>query len=150
MAAAAPLIAVPRNLYKHFAVLTVAITVCVAVFADGENKQAIAEKIEQRQEARVKRAQAERAASQQNVAGLRDNRGHVVNGNNDVGAPPPVGLTIVPVLNEVGEPTLAAAVRRQAQRKPVRKSLAVLPPGLPASPGMQADPPPKLAVPPPL
>lgn len=148
MATAAPLIAVPKNLYKHFAVLTVAITACVAIFADGENKQALAEKIEQHQAARAQRAEAAGAASQASVGGLRDNRGDAVNGNDDVGIPPPVGPTVL-ALGKSGEPTLAAAVRLQVQPKPARKVPAVLPPGMPVSPNFQASPPPKIGGTPP-
>lgn len=51
---------VPVKMYKHFAVVTVGLTATIALFADGENREAAASHIEGRQEqARVQ------AASQQ-------------------------------------------------------------------------------------
>lgn len=135
MAAPAPLISVPKNLYKHFAVLTLVITASVAIFADGENKQVVVEQIEKHQAAKVRRAEAHRA-SDQTVNGLRDNR-LVTGGNDDIGTPPPVSPQVATFADgELGEPDLAAAVRRQAPRKPARKLPAVLPPGMAPAPGL--------------
>lgn len=36
-------------MFRHFAVITLAITFCLAMFADGEKRQAITEQVEQRQ-----------------------------------------------------------------------------------------------------
>ena len=32
---------IPAKIYRHFAVVTIAITLCIAMFADGENRQAL-------------------------------------------------------------------------------------------------------------
>ena len=64
-------------------------------------------------------------------------------GNDDVGAPPPVGPTILPAVAELGEPDLCRCAP-QAQRKPARKLPAALPPGMPAGTN-QAGPMPKIA-----
>ena len=40
---------VSTKLYRHFAVVTVVITVCVALFADGETRATVADEIETRQ-----------------------------------------------------------------------------------------------------
>lgn len=51
---------VPVKLYKHFAVVTVVLTATIALFADGENREAVANHIEQREEqARLQRASQE-------------------------------------------------------------------------------------------
>ncbi len=51
---------VPAKLYKHFAVVTVVLTAMIALFADGENREAIASHVEQREEqARIERASQE-------------------------------------------------------------------------------------------
>jgi len=48
------------RIYRHFAVVTLLLTGAVAVFADGENRQALAEEIAEREEqGRVARASAE-------------------------------------------------------------------------------------------
>lgn len=147
MAAAAPLISVPKNLCKHFAVLTLVITACVAIFADGESRQALTEQIEHRQAAVEQRVQAARAADQQraaNLGGLLDNRGNAVSANDDVGEAPQVEPTALLLSGEVREADLAAAVARPAQRKSVRRLPPVLPPGLPASPILQPGSPPAI------
>jgi hypothetical protein len=137
MATRAPLISVPKNLYKHFAVLTVTITACVAIFADGENKQVVAKQIEQHQAAVAKRGRFTGGGTQQTIGGLRDNRGYVVRGNDDLGAPPPVAPE-EPMLavGEVNEGDLAGAAPRRAQRAASRKLPAVLPPRMPKNPGL--------------
>lgn len=51
---------VPVKLYKHFAVVTVVLTATIALFADGENREAVAHQMEQREEeARLERASQE-------------------------------------------------------------------------------------------
>lgn len=67
---------VPLKMYKHFAVITVGLTVMMALFADGENRQAVAEHIEQRQR------EAELQAASQQITGpprlvRRDNEQNV-------------------------------------------------------------------------
>lgn len=51
---------VPLQMYKHFAVITVVLTATLALFADGENREALNEHLEERQ-----REQELQAASQQ-------------------------------------------------------------------------------------
>lgn len=41
----APAIPVPKNMFRHFAVVTVLITACIALFADGERRDAIGAEI---------------------------------------------------------------------------------------------------------
>lgn len=43
------------GMYRHFAVLTVAVTLMLVIFADGENRQAVAAEIEAQQNAEVAR-----------------------------------------------------------------------------------------------
>lgn len=51
---------VPAKLYRHFAVVTVVLTATIALFADGEGREAVSGHIEQRQEdARIQRASQE-------------------------------------------------------------------------------------------
>ena len=50
MAKPAPMIPVSPKLYRHFAVATVAITACLAVFADGEQRQEIEQVVASRQQ----------------------------------------------------------------------------------------------------
>ena len=51
---------VPVKMYKHFAVVTVGMTAMIALFADGENREAAAGHIENRhEEARVRAASQE-------------------------------------------------------------------------------------------
>ena len=49
--------AIPPRLYRHFALVTVATTAMLAFFADGENRQAISNRVEaKQQETAVRRA----------------------------------------------------------------------------------------------
>ncbi|RPF70482.1 hypothetical protein [Aurantiacibacter spongiae] len=51
---------IPLKMYKHFAVTTVAMTGMLAMFADGENRQAMEAHVEQHQEdVRIRKASAE-------------------------------------------------------------------------------------------
>jgi len=53
--------AVPPKMYRHFAVFTIALTAGLAMFADGENREAIAARIDQQQhDAELRRASAAR------------------------------------------------------------------------------------------
>ena len=56
MSRAAPTIPVSAKMYRHFAVVTVTITTCLAIFADGENRQALAEEVAARQQQNELRA----------------------------------------------------------------------------------------------
>ena len=51
---------VPVTMYRHFAVVTVALTFALAIFADGENRAAMAEELdEQQQQAELRQQSAE-------------------------------------------------------------------------------------------
>lgn len=53
------LIKVPPRMYRHFAVVTVLLTLCIAIFADGENREAISAEIRsQNQLAEMRQADA--------------------------------------------------------------------------------------------
>lgn len=53
---------VPQKAYRHFAVVTVVVALLLALFANGESRQAVAEEMAQRDEqARLERISAERA-----------------------------------------------------------------------------------------
>lgn len=58
MSRAAPIVAVSPKMLRHFATVTVAITFCVAIFADGEGREAIQEQLAAR-EARTNMLHAE-------------------------------------------------------------------------------------------
>lgn len=49
MARVAPPLPVSPKLFRHFAVITVVVTACVAMFADGEGREAIAAQVAERQ-----------------------------------------------------------------------------------------------------
>jgi hypothetical protein len=49
MAQSAPIIPINAKMYRHFAIATVMITGCLALFASGENREALAETIEAQQ-----------------------------------------------------------------------------------------------------
>lgn len=53
--------AITAKMYRHFAVITVALTLTLALFADGENRQAVAEEVERvERENELARAEAEK------------------------------------------------------------------------------------------
>lgn len=52
--------AVKPGMYRHFAVLTVACTVLLVIFADGENREAVAAEMEAQQDSDAERAAASR------------------------------------------------------------------------------------------
>ena len=54
-------LAIPPKMYRHFAVVTVLITLLIAIFADGENRQAIGSELKaQQQQTELRRAEAEK------------------------------------------------------------------------------------------
>jgi hypothetical protein len=145
MAAPPPLFAVPKNLYKHFAVVTVAITFCVALFADGAQREEIAEQISAHQAAKAREMKQNLPPDGRMVGGMRDNRGggnsYVINNNPDVGDMP--GGRLVPTvmtLDRLGMPQEGEQLRnsdRAADETEERKKmLPVLPPGMAPLPGM--------------
>ncbi|PLK26017.1 hypothetical protein [Novosphingobium sp. TH158] len=53
-------IPVPPKMYRHFAVITVVITACIAVFADGERREAIGAELKaEQQQAALRQAEAD-------------------------------------------------------------------------------------------
>lgn len=69
IAAALP---VDARMYRHFAAITLAVTALVALFADGENRQAIADEVEARETRReLREQQAERPGFSRDLAAHR-------------------------------------------------------------------------------
>jgi len=138
MAAKPPIIAVPKSLYKHFAVLTIVVTMTVAMFADGSNREELERQVAEHQ-ARLaqERAEAEEAR-QPMIGGLHDRRSYVVDGNPDVGAVPVAANEsgIMPDYGgrEFGYGELPPKTARQLNQLPKRKMPPVLPPGMAPSP----------------
>jgi hypothetical protein len=138
-----PILAVPKNLYKHFAVVTVAVTLCVAMFADGAKREQIAEQVAAHQ--RAKAQERHKAAEERRiVAGLRDNRGgrsYVINNNPDVGSVPsgPIHTIAYPIggVDEFGEPGLRPGALDQPLQAIEPKLPPVLPPGMSPIPGVR-------------
>jgi len=62
MARALPSV-IPPNMYRHFALVTVLLTGTIAMFADGENREAAAAQIEQQQEQETREQQASAKAA---------------------------------------------------------------------------------------
>jgi hypothetical protein len=50
--------AIPLKMYRHFAVVTLALTSAIALFADGENRAAVAEHIAEQQQANALRRES--------------------------------------------------------------------------------------------
>lgn len=60
MSRKAPIIPVDARMYRHFAIATVLITGCLAMFASGENREALADTIEaQQRKVEMEQAQAQ-------------------------------------------------------------------------------------------
>lgn len=60
MSRSAPIVPIDGKMYRHFAIATVLITGCLAMFADGENREAMANTIEaQQRQAAVQQAEQE-------------------------------------------------------------------------------------------
>ena len=66
------------KVYRHFAVITIAVTACIGLFADGENTEAVRSRIEERQSRNhVLKAEAEKLGARRLTAGklhLRDEK----------------------------------------------------------------------------
>jgi hypothetical protein len=135
MRPAAPLLAVPPQLYKHFAVLTLAITVCVAIFATGENRQLIKQQVERREarKAVVEARFAPRSHTRM-VSGLQDNRTGASSGptDNDPTLVVPVPPTVVSGSEPAFTPALAQLAASARPTRAAKKLPPVLPPGTPA------------------
>jgi hypothetical protein len=77
----APAIPVTPRLFRHFAIVTVVLTSCLALFADGENQAAIAESIKTQQtKSAVRKAEQEKLGSRKLIATKTRTRAS----NNDV------------------------------------------------------------------
>ncbi len=61
MSRVAPAIPVTAKMYRHFAIVTVGITACLAMFADGENREAVHDSIVRQQQ------QQQMAAAEKNL-----------------------------------------------------------------------------------
>lgn len=73
MARPAPIIPIDGKMYRHFAIATVMITGCLAMFASGENREALASTIEAQQR-QVQTQQAEKPAAKKKSGNFTDNR----------------------------------------------------------------------------
>jgi hypothetical protein len=89
MRRAAPTIPVTPVMLRHFAVVTVAITGCIAMFADGENREFIEDQLKARQaKTMAMRADAQKGSKLKTVGGLRIAKGTKLdNSSNDSPGP---------------------------------------------------------------
>lgn len=52
---------IPKGMYRHFSVITLLATACMAIFADGERRQSISDEVNaQNQKAELRKAEAEK------------------------------------------------------------------------------------------
>lgn len=149
---AARTLPIPPSLFRHFAMITIAITGCVALFADGESREAIAAEIETRTDRNdLLRAEADKLGNRKlkaNGLRLRDsNRAYMAfapdepvsdanYGNPMDGSETTVGASLrpgAPALNLPGAgaapvaatpppPGLPAGAKQAAPRKAVQPS----------------------------
>lgn len=68
MARMQPTIPVSPKMYRHFAIITVALTACLAMFADGENRQTIEDHLSKKRQ-NQEMVEAEREMSKQGKGG---------------------------------------------------------------------------------
>ena len=80
---------IPYKMYRHFAVMTIGLTVCLGIFADGENREAISSHIEEKErEAELRRqSQAMFGQSELIVAEPEPGRGSFGSEGGDYGSP---------------------------------------------------------------
>ena len=91
MAQTAPIIPVNAKMYRHFAIATVLITGCLAMFASGENREALTETIEsQQRQVEVQQAQKQTNAKKSNFTDKRKVKG-TFGGEEERWRPPPGG-----------------------------------------------------------
>lgn len=143
MAARPPVLAVPKSLYKHFAVITVVITLCVAMFADGNERSEMPARAAAHEAAKTGETR-QAPATGPVLGGLHDKRGgatgYVVNNNPDVG-PMPGGMVapMVVTVDAASELDEASRLSRPTHEPPAgarRRLPPVLPPGMTPLPGM--------------
>ena len=76
MAQSAPIIPVNAKMYRHFAIATVLITGCLAMFASGENREALADTIKsQQQQSQMQQAQQQTDVKKSNFTDKRKVKG---------------------------------------------------------------------------
>lgn len=98
---------IPLKMYKHFAVATVSLTAGIAMFADSDNRQAVVEHVEEReQQAELRHASAQITGTPQLVRRDTQSGGAFGNENENASAP-----MFVPISTGGG-----AAPRRQPPR----------------------------------
>ena len=72
MSRSAPIIPVDAKMYRHFAIATVLITGCLAMFASGENREALQAQLEAKQQQNAAQ-QAEQEAAKEKGIGKKGN-----------------------------------------------------------------------------
>ena len=160
MRPAPTLLNIPPKLYKHFAIITVAITACAAIFVDGGTQVRIEQEIAERQaKSAAVKAEAAKVRNRRTIGGLQDNRTSQSGGDYVEAGPAPSaplgGGSAADAYLEGGEP---AAPRIGVGAMPPltsprgRKRLPpVLPPGAPSTaPAANAAVATPLVVPPPV
>ena len=77
------------NMYRHFAVITVCLTAALAMFADGESRDAVADELAAReQKAKLEKAEVEKFGKAKLVsAPAKPSAGFDTTGSGDFGAP---------------------------------------------------------------
>lgn len=136
MRRAAPALPISPKMFRHFAVITVAVTACVGLFADGEGQEALAKQIEARQ------AKNQTLAIEAEKVGKRTLRAHNLKLRDEGRAylafaqepPEPEGNFGAP-MDRAGQvvsnaPNLAA----MRSSEPMRQPRTGLPPGLKSAP----------------
>ncbi|GGD50117.1 hypothetical protein GRI62_06960 [Erythrobacter arachoides] len=100
---------IPLKMYKHFAVVTLTLTAGIAMFADSDNREAMAQQVEDhQQDAELGRASAERVGSGE--LERRDLEGGGAFGNEDAGYGEP-GMIVRPVGRSGGRRRPGATTR---------------------------------------
>lgn len=160
MRPAPTLLNIPPKLYKHFALVTVAVTACVAILADGGTQERVEQEIAERQaKSAAVKAEAAKVHNRRTIGGMQDNRASQSGGDYVEAAPAPYtpsnggglgGAEPTAVLASTATSPPAPVSRKRRNRPPV------MPPGAPvtdSAPGSaSADnpppvPPPGFAVP---
>lgn len=76
MSRIAPQLGIPPKMYRHFAVVTLLLTACIALFADGERREAIENELAaQKKQAELQQQDADRAKQHQLAVATINRRG---------------------------------------------------------------------------
>lgn len=146
MARSAPVIPVNAKMYRHFAIATVLITGCLAMFASGENREALTETIEAQQR-RAQVQEVERKATAGKPIGKKGNftdkrkvQGSFSSDSDLSWSPPPgarrsSGVTAITQAELVAASELSFADEGEAPSAPSAPSAPVVVTG-PLPPGM--------------